>query len=341
MDNIIALFDQAKNKNATELLISSSGKIKTKFGQNWSSEEDKSINHFEMQNLAESLLSTAALDHLKKDSFCKVETLFQGSRVEVEFSLVRNGLLAAFSWIKNDPMTLNQWNLSPIISEIVIRQGLNIILGPIKSGKTSLLSTLLQNLKNKNIVLFANHSVFTDLEIQSDIIQLKQDQLQIHQIPSWADAVVVDKPYFDDYNSLLKIAESGRTVFVTQNQNSCLRFLQSLSVSKANSDYDLLPRISEVLQLMIATKLVHGLDDQTKSALEILVNSSDMKKNIADSNIEKIHQTMAVVSDPQVMRTMNQSLLGLLVRRQIDMKTAFSNSPSAEEFDSLLKKIGI
>ena len=38
---------------------------------------------------------------------------------------------------------------------------------------------------------------------------------------------------------------------------------------------------------------------------------------------------------------MNQSLVNLIVKRKIDVRTAFSASPDPDQLDTLLKKAGI
>jgi twitching motility protein PilT len=41
------------------------------------------------------------------------------------------------------------------------------------------------------------------------------------------------------------------------------------------------------------------------------------------------------------MRTMNQSLFQLLMKRKIELKTAFEFSPAPEDLDLILKKVGV
>ena len=58
----------------------------------------------------------------------------------------------------------------------------------------------------------------------------------------------------------------------------------------------------------------------------------------------KLHQVPAMMQVGQErtgMVTMNQSLMGLLIKRKIDVKTAFASSPDPDQLDGMLKRAGI
>jgi twitching motility protein PilT len=50
---------------------------------------------------------------------------------------------------------------------------------------------------------------------------------------------------------------------------------------------------------------------------------------------------MQVGQDKTGMMTMNQSLMKLVLKRRVDMQTAFANSSEPDELDKLLKQAGI
>ena len=57
--------------------------------------------------------------------------------------------------------------------------------------------------------------------------------------------------------------------------------------------------------------------------------------------MHQIPAMMQVGQEKSGMITMNQSLVSLIVKRKIDVRTAFSASADPDQLDSMLKKAGI
>jgi len=76
-------------------------------------------------------------------------------------------------------------------------------------------------------------------------------------------------------------------------------------------------------------------------AVEFLLMTPSIRNLIRENKLHQIPSMMQVGQENTGMVTMNQSLVNLLMKRKIDLKTAFAASPEPEQLDMLLKKAGI
>jgi twitching motility protein PilT len=86
-------------------------------------------------------------------------------------------------------------------------------------------------------------------------------------------------------------------------------------------------------KLLIETPLV--------PALELLLVTQKLRAPLREGRWTILQEEMRATGDKTGMRTLNQSLLQLLLRRRIEMRAAFAESSDPDEFDQLLKKVGI
>jgi twitching motility protein PilT len=57
--------------------------------------------------------------------------------------------------------------------------------------------------------------------------------------------------------------------------------------------------------------------------------------------MESLPEEMKSNADKTGMRTLNQALFQLLLKRKVELKVAFENSSDPQELDQLLRKVGI
>jgi twitching motility protein PilT len=140
----------------------------------------------------------------------------------------------------------------------------------------------------------------------------------------------------------LTVAETGHLVFGTLHTNSAIQTVSRLiSVFDGTQRDRIRTLLSFVLQGILCQQLLPTIGGGRALALEILVMTPGIRNLIREDKLHQIQSLMQTGQNKTGMLTMNQSLLSLLVRRKIEMKTAFSASPDPEELDLLLKKAGI
>jgi twitching motility protein PilT len=99
--------------------------------------------------------------------------------------------------------------------------------------------------------------------------------------------------------------------------------------------------LSFVLQGIVCQQLLPGADGGRVLALEVLIPTGAIRNLIRENKLHQVYGHMQMGQNQTGMITMNQSLMGLLVRRKVTMKIAFEHSPDPEELDSMLKKAGL
>jgi twitching motility protein PilT len=107
------------------------------------------------------------------------------------------------------------------------------------------------------------------------------------------------------------------------------------------SDASRLRRLASTLQMILGLKLVPGIESNLQGVFEILFVESEIQAALRRGALERIPEIVKSQGERTGMRNLNHSLFQLLMKRKIELKTAFEASPEPEELDALLKKVGI
>ncbi len=240
--------------------------------------------------------------------------------------------------------TATPWNLPGIVNESVARsQGLSLITGPRKSGKTSVIQQVLQSLSQRKKVI-ASYSDEANPHLKSEgnfLTQFSVQHLQKNGVLRTADIVILDSSRLEFCETALRLAEEGRSVVLTLPVWGISMGLQRFMDLCEGSADSRARRTASVLQMAMGLRLLQGIETSLQGAFELLLADSQIQKAVASSNFQEITNLMKTTGEKTGMRSLNQSLFQLLMKRKVDLKSAFENSPEPEELDSLLKKVGI
>ena len=69
-----------------------------------------------------------------------------------------------------------------------------------------------------------------------------------------------------------------------------------------------------------------------------MIPNNAIKNLIRDDKVHQIYSAMQIGQEDSNMRTMNQSLLNLIMKRKISEKVGLSISPDASELNDLMNK---
>lgn len=158
-----------------------------------------------------------------------------------------------------------------------------------------------------------------------------------------ADVVIFDG-YADEETFLEALALVERGVFVIYSMkapsltNALRRCLGALSERYGEHGA---PRLAEVLSLVFAQYAMAGLNNERIFAHEVLLMKPQIRELIETENLKNIEALMLTAPENSGLLTLNQSLLQHLIRRRVDLKTAFEASRDPDNLDLLLKKVGI
>ena len=106
--------------------------------------------------------------------------------------------------------------------------------------------------------------------------------------------------------------------------------------------FQILPaQLSLTLNATISQRLVPGIKGGLCVALEIMILNPSIRNLIRENKLHQIYGMMQIGQDKSGMITLNQSLLGLVIKRKVDVRTAFMFSSDPEELDKMLKTAGV
>lgn len=156
--------------------------------------------------------------------------------------------------------------------------------------------------------------------------------------------MVVFDGFVDEESFLEALALAERGIFVIYSMkapsvtNALRRCLSVLVESYGDHGA---ARLAEVLSLVAGQYPMASLSGEKIFAHEVLLMKPQVRELIESENLKSIESMMMNSAENSGVLTLNQSLLQHLIRRRVDIKTAFETSRDPDGLDHLLKKVGI
>jgi twitching motility protein PilT len=261
---------------------------------------------------------------------------------------------AALRRIPTEIPEVKSLGLPPIVAEFTkFHNGLVLVTGPTGSGKSTTIAALIDKINTEErghiltiedpIEYIHPHKkcIVNQRELGQDTWAFKTALKSIlRQDPDYC--LVGEMRDLETIETALTVAETGHLVFGTLHTNSAVQ-----TVSRMISVFDGAQRerirtlLSFVLQGIICQQLLPTIGGGRALATEILIMTPAIRNLIREDKMHQIQSSMQTGQSKSGMMTMNQSLISLLVRRKVEMRTAFTASPDPEELDQLLKKAGL
>jgi twitching motility protein PilT len=255
------------------------------------------------------------------------------------------------------PVTIPRFqdlNLPPAVAELTnLPYGLVLVTGPTGSGKSTTIASMIDKINSERfghiitledpIEFVHSHKncVVNQREVGTDTSAYKTALKYIlRQDPDYC--LLGEMRDLETIEAGLTVAETGHLVFATLHTNSAIQTINRM-VSVFSGDHQERIRVllSFTLQAVISQRLLPSLQGGRVAAIEFLVMTPNIRNLVRENKLHQVQSMMQVGQDKSGMITMNQSLINLLVKRKIDVKTAFAASPEPEQLDQLLKKVGI
>lgn len=244
--------------------------------------------------------------------------------------------------------------LPPAVAEMTnLPYGLILVTGPTGSGKSTTIASLIDKINEERwghiisledpIEFIHNHKncIINQREVGSDTEAYKTAmRYLLRQDPDYC--MVGELRDLDTIETALTVAETGHLVFATLHTNSAIQTINRVvSVFPPEQQERIRIMLSFSLQGVVSQRLLPSLQGGRVAAVEFLALNAPIRNLIRENKLHQVSSMMQVGQDKSGMVTMNQSLLNLVVRRKIDLKTAFSASPEPEALDQMFKKAGV
>lgn len=221
-------------------------------------------------------------------------------------------------------------------------KGLFLVIGEKGQGKSTMLGEIVVNdsrdrLRLTGLHVRLNQQKWPQLD---SVVHLGVDTLAYevqHMIYDGIERLVVDCNTVADWKKWIDFSEQGQSVFLTISSDSITSVLQKLS---SEMPQPLFERFVQALNGLIVQKFV---GEQKVAAHEILILRQQEKNRIVTEFLDKKSFYRINLEDfgADCYQSLNQSLIQRLIRRKIDVKSAFAASIEPDQLDAQLKKLGL
>jgi twitching motility protein PilT len=342
MNELVLLIDAAKERKAHELILRAGSEPQIRIGQKLHKLEGVKGDPRWLMSILEEPEKEELMEVLVLNGMKRIEDL----PFKFSMHLDMEGLGGSVSW-KSENV---HWGFPDLITEMLTKtQGLHLVSGVRKSGKTSAVKELLEKVlsnSNKMVALISDYDEW-DYDLDSSVLKFNtQDLMSAQRVPEMADLIIFDSEDSAVAEWALRLSEQGRQVLVSWTANNLTQafesFTDQLMLSKNSLPRDIQSRrFASQLGFAVGLKLIPGLENQFEAAYELLVTTPEIKNQLKLGNFQRTNEWMKETTEKAGSRSLNQTLLGLLLKRKVDLKAAFSVSPDPTELDAMLRKVGI
>ena len=276
------------------------------------------------------------------------------ARFRANLFFQKGGVSAVFRRIPVEIPELDSLGLPPIVHDLIkYTTGLVLVTGPTGSGKTTTIAAMIDKINREqrgHIITLEDpieyvhphkSCIVNQREIGVDSVSyraalkhvLRQDP-DICMMGELRDLETID--------SAMTICETGHLVFATLHTNSAISTITRIvNVFPAEQQDRIRTQLSLTMNAAISQRLVPGAAGGMHVAMEILIMNPSIRNLVRENKLHQVYGMMQIGQDKTGMVTMNQSLLQLVMKRKVEVRTAFTYSPDPEELDKMLKTAGV
>jgi twitching motility protein PilT len=270
------------------------------------------------------------------------------ARFRGSFYYQRGGLALALRVLPSSIPSLEDLGLPPVVATLAaLPRGLVLITGPTGSGKSTALAAIIDvinNTQSKHIVTIEDPVEFVHVDKLSRVEQREVGR----DTPSFGralrsvfrqspDVVLVGEMRdVETIQTVLSLAETGHFTLASVHTSSCANTIHRIiDVFPDERQLQIRAQLSLSLEAVISLALLPRIDGGLALATEIMIATPAIRALVRDGRAHQIYT--AIQSGQQAgMRTMNQSLASLVMRRQISRDDAEAHSPDVKELRHLL-----
>ncbi|HQU34376.1 MAG TPA: PilT/PilU family type 4a pilus ATPase [Thermoanaerobaculaceae bacterium] len=265
----------------------------------------------------------------------------------------RGSIAAVFRRIPFDIKNYDDLLLPEIVATFSsLPPGLVLITGPTGSGKSTTLAAIIQDIARTrpcHVVtiedpiefLFTDHmATVSQREVGTDTPAFREAlRNTMRQDP---DVIMVGEMRdLDTVSTVITAAETGHLVFSTLHTNNASQTIDRIiDLFPPDQQGQVRSQLAQVLRAVMSMQLVNRADGQgLVPAVEILVNSPKISRNIEHGEIKEIHDEIENSVAYFRMQTMNQSLIALLANGVITYEMAREKSNDPDDLSLKLRKL--
>ena len=347
MLDINKVIEQAVKKNATDIHLMSDSKPMFRIGNSLVKMECGAALKIEDMN---DMYKYFSKENIVKDKSYDTLYEYNGINVGVNVSFSNQVPVYTMKILKNELPEYDELGLPEVLRKMTYQeQGLILVAGNKKSGKTTTLNALVRNInetQNKKIITLEKTIEYTHNKRNSIIIQ-KQSGKDFdtyydgvkNALKEDCDILVIeDIRNKETMDAVLELIEEGCLVIAGINSKSCVDSIDKImnfynTKDQAQIKYSL----KSFLKLIISQKLLLNANSKMELLSETIVVDSSIKDIFKKEKIEKLEFEKAIQNSKQSI-SLIESLAQLYVENKVTLKQAKSQIEE-KDFDILNKLI--
>ena len=351
--NINDLLKLMVERRASDLHISAGASIQLRIDEKLVPVDNNILSPEESKELSYSVLNEDQIKKFERDLELDMAFGIKNlGRFRTNVFQQRGTICSAVRLVPNNIWTFEQCGLpANVVIDLCKRpKGLVLVTGATGSGKSTSLASMMDWInkdRNCHIVTIEDPIEFMHTNKKS-LVHQREIYSDTHSFARSLRHVLRQDPNviligelrdLETMESALIIAETGHLVFATLHTSDCVQTINRIiDVFPAHQQQQIRTQLSFVLIGILSQQLVprHG-DKGRVLAMEILLVNSAVKSLIRESKAHQIYSVMQT-SQKDGMKTMNQALYELYLRKLISYEDAFSRSTDPDDLTRLFKK---
>ncbi len=236
---------------------------------------------------------------------------------------------------------LNSWNLPASFPDLYLSaQSLNFV----QSSQSLALDLYRQAIRSElsqkkrvSVIELTSGSPTAESESHPFLLSIPIEKME--HLPE-ADVVFLNIKDLSELSKAYQLSQKGYAVVCFQKTAQLQNLLQNVS-----DVLDPRPQVgsrwfSQAFGSAIGVVLAPGLESLKVPVAEVLIKTLSMKKNMLENQWDLVWEEQKTSGDRTGMRSLNQALFQMLIKRKIDLKEGFQLSPDPVDLDLQLKKVG-
>jgi twitching motility protein PilT len=310
------------------------------------------VNETQSLQLCYSILTEEQKKKFEMDQELDIAFTVKGlCRFRANIFMQKNSVGGVFRMISNQFLTIKDLGLPPVLQELCHQpRGLILVTGPTGSGKSTTLAAMIDYI-NTN---FTYHIMTIEDPVEF-VHQNKKSIINQREVgadtKNFANALksclrqdpnVVLVGELRDYETIsmaLTTAETGHLVFASLHTNTAIASINRLiDVFPPHQQTQIRTQISFSLVAVVTQILIPNVAGGRALCSETMILNSAIRNLIREDKIHQIYSAMQIGQEESRMKTMNQSLLELVLRKKVNPEEALSKSPDPMELMDLIQK---
>jgi twitching motility protein PilT len=276
------------------------------------------------------------------------------ARFRANLFFQRGAVSGVFRRIPLDIPDIDTLGLPRTVAEVVNQPtGLVLVTGPTGSGKSTTIAALVDkiNRERRSHIITLEDPIEYVHPHKSCIVNQREIGIDTVSYRSALKHVLRQDPDvcmmgelrdLETIEAALNICETGHLVFATLHTNSAISTINRIvNVFPSDQQDRVRTQLALTLNTVVSQRLVPGIKGGMALALELLVMNPNIRNLVRENKLHQVYGMMQVGQDKTGMVTLNQSLLQLVLKRKVEVRTAFMFSSDPEELDKMLNTAGV